>query len=186
VLENDAAAKTIMINEITAEIHNKNNLLEEKAAENDELAEQLQQFKAGGLKVAVQDLESKNTTFASELEKLLTEKTSLDATMANLVTSLEEAMVYRKEVSCQNKPIQAKINEVKRLVAQAFENIAGAIGQLEKDVEEFQVTTQLKDGTEKFIMKLREDKNSKYVDDVENLLGDVRMIRSWQLYHNSS
>ena len=107
-----------------------------------------------------------------------------DATMANLVTSLEEAMVYREDVSCQNKQIQAKIEEVKRFVAQSFENIAGAIGQLEKDVEEeFQVTTQLKDGTEKLVEKLRKDKNSNYVSDVENLLGDVRMIQSWQLSH---
>ena len=59
-----------------------------------------------------------------------------------------------------------------------------AIGQLEKDVEEeFQITTQLKNGTEKLVIKLGEDKNSHYVNDVEDLLGNVRLIQCCQLSH---
>ncbi|KAL3805751.1 hypothetical protein ACHAW5_003831 [Stephanodiscus triporus] len=137
MLENDVAAKTIMINEITAEIHN--SFLEEKTAEYAALAKQLERSNAEsyGLKVALQDLESKNTTFANELEKLLAEKKSADATMANLVTSLKEAMVHHKEeVSCQNKQIRVEIHEVKRFAAQAFVNIVDAINQLEKDIDE--------------------------------------------------
>ena len=69
-------------------------------------------------------------------------------------------------------------------MGRSHEGLAGAIGQLEKDVEEeFQITTQLKNGTENLIMKLGNDKNSHYVNDVEDLLGNVRMIQCWQLSH---
>ncbi|KAL3791456.1 hypothetical protein ACHAW5_008075 [Stephanodiscus triporus] len=355
VLENDAAAKTIMIDEITAEIHNKNGLLIEKTAEIDELTEQIQRFKAkndglkmavedlvasnkdnikqvtmleddvaakksmidemsvdihkwstacekkaaenaalneqlerskaeiDGLKAVVQDLESTNTLFASELENMvsalqdvvelngdlqakveqvnfaneelreennaneekiaesleliedltkslndertiheremedmkkimeteketnaiivrkmeenledvtarltadmLAQKKSMELTTASLTKSLDEAMEAmekRKNMLCQNKQLQTQIEKLKS----SAEGMAGAIGELEKNVEEeFKIASQLKDGTEKLLSMLGDDKNSNYVDDVKNLLGDVRMIQSWQLSH---
>ena len=115
---------------------------------------------------------------------MLSQKAFLEGKIANLVQSLDEAMVYRKDVLCQNKELQTKIQGVKTSAARAHEGLAGAIGQLEKDVEEeFQITTQLKNGTEKLVMKLGEDKNSHYVNDVEDLLGNVRMIQCCQLSH---
>lgn len=115
---------------------------------------------------------------------MLSQKAFLEGKIANLVQSLDEAMVYRKDVLCQNKELQTKIQGVKTSAARAHEGLAGAIGQLEKDVEEeFQITTQLKNRTEKLVMKLGEDKNSHYVNDVEDLLGNVRMIQCCQLSH---
>jgi len=116
--------------------------------------------------------------------EMLAQKASLEGEIANLVKSLDEAMVYRKDVLCQNKELQTKIQGVKKSAARSHEGLAGAIGQLEKDVEEeFQITTQLKNGTEKLIMKLGEDKNINYVNDVEDILGNVRMIQCCQLSH---
>ena len=93
-------------------------------------------------------------------------------------------MVYRRDVSCKNEQIQKMMEEMKKSTTQATEDLVGAICQLEKDIDdEFQVTTQLKNGTEKLITKLGDDKNSHYVDEVEDLLGNVRMIQCYQLSH---
>jgi predicted nucleic acid-binding Zn-ribbon protein len=116
--------------------------------------------------------------------EMSTEKESSDANISNLVKSLDEAMVYRRDVSCKSLQIQKMMEEMKKSTTQATEDVFGAICQLEKDIdEEFQVTTQLKNGTEKLIMKLGEDNNSHCVDEVEDLLGNVRMIQCYQLSH---
>ena len=116
--------------------------------------------------------------------EMSTEKESSDANISNLVKSLDEAMVYRRDVSCKSEQIQTMMEEMKKSTTQATEDVFGAICQLEKDIdEEFQVTTQLKNGTEKLIMKLGEDNNSHCVDEVEDLLGNVRMIQCYQLSH---
>ena len=116
--------------------------------------------------------------------KMSTQKESSDVNISNLVKSLDEAMVYRRNVSCQNEQIQTMMEEIKKSTTQATEDLAAAIGRLEKDIEEeFQITTQLKNGTEKLIMKLGDDKISHYVDEVEDLLGNVRMIQCYQLSH---
>ncbi len=286
ILEDDVAVKTSMIDQMSMDIHKWISTCEEKAAEITELYEQLELYKVESdkLKATVQDLESKNTNYSTELENLvssiqevvelngelqaqveevnatnneldklnnaneeksaelldvvecltqslndvrlnhenemeemkkmaetekennaaivrtieetlevvtaqmtadmLSQKAFLEGKIANLVQSLDEAMVYRKDVLCQNKELQTKIQGVKTSAVRAHEGLAGAIGQLEKDVEEeFQITTQLKNGTEKLVMKLGEDKNSHYVNDVEDLLGNVRMIQCCQLSH---
>jgi chromosome segregation ATPase len=116
--------------------------------------------------------------------EMSTQKESSDANISNLVKSLDEAMVYRRDVSCKNEQIQKMMEEMKKSTTQATEDLVGAICQLEKDIDdEFQVTTQLKNGTEKLIMKLGDNKNSHYVDEVEDLLGNVRMIQCYQLSH---
>jgi chromosome segregation ATPase len=116
--------------------------------------------------------------------EMSTQKESLEADIANLAKSLNEAMVYRRDVSCQNKQIQTMMEEMKKSTTKANEDLLAAIQQLEKDIEEeFQVTTQLKNGTKKLVMKLGDDKNSHYVDVVEDLLGNVRMIQCYQLSH---
>ena len=129
--------------------------------------------------------EENNAAIVRKLEaEMSTQKKSSDANISNLVKSLDEAMVYRRDVSCQNEQIQTMMEEMKKSTTQATEDLAAAIGQLEKGIEEeFQVTTQLKNGTEKLIMKLGDDKNSQYVDEVEDLLGNVRMIQCYQLSH---
>ena len=116
--------------------------------------------------------------------EMSTQKESSDTNISNLVKSLDEAMVYRRDVSCKSEQIQTMMEEMKKSTTQATEDVFGAICQLEKDIdEEFQVTTQLKNGTEKLIMKLGEDNNSHCVDEVEDLLGNVRMIQCYQLSH---
>ena len=116
--------------------------------------------------------------------EMSTQKESSDANISNLVKSLDEAMVYHRDVSCKNEQIQTMMEEMKKSITQATEDMLGAICQLEKNIdEEFQVTTQLKDGTEKLIMKLGDDNNSNYVDEVEDILGNVRMIQCYQLSH---
>ncbi len=116
--------------------------------------------------------------------EMSTQKESSDANISNLVKSLDEAMVYRRDVSCKNEQIHTMMEEMKKSTTQATEDMLGAMCQLEKNInEEFQVTTQLKDGTEKLIMKLGDDNNSNYVDEVEDILGNVRMIQCYQLSH---
>ena len=86
VLKDDAAAKMNMIDEITAGI-------QEKVVENAVLTEQLEQSKAESdeLKATVQNLKSKNTSFASELENLTTK--------------------FKEPVNCDNEQgVDGKIN----------------------------------------------------------------------------
>jgi chromosome segregation ATPase len=135
---------------------------------------------------SIMEMEKANNAVTIQKLKaeMSTQKESSDANISNLVKSLDEAMVYHRDVSCKNEQIQTMMEEMKKSITQATEDMLGAICQLEKNIdEEFQVTTQLKDGTEKLIMKLGDDNNSNYVDEVEDILGNVRMIQCYQLSH---
>ena len=93
-------------------------------------------------------------------------------------------MVYCKDVSYQKKELQTKIQGVKKSVARSHKGLAGAIGQLKKDVkEEFQITAQLKNGTENLIMTLGKDINMLTMLKTEDLLRQVCLIQCWQLSH---
>ena len=60
----------------------------------------------------------------------------MEEKIANLVQSLDEAMVYCKDMMCQNKELQTKIQRVKKSVARSHKGLAGMISQLKKDVAE--------------------------------------------------
>jgi len=194
-LNGELQARVKEVSAANDELGEVNNANEEKNAELLDIVESL--TKSLNDERSMHEREIEETKNIMEIEKennavtiqkleaeMSTQKKSSDANISNLVKSLDEAMVYRRDVSCQNEQIQTMMEEMKKSTTQATEDLAAAIGQLEKDIEEeFQVTTQLKNGTEKLIMKLGDDKNSQYVDEVEDLLGNVRMIQCYQLSH---
>ena len=59
------------------------------------------------------------------------QKESLEARIANLVKSLDEARMHRRDVSCQNEELLTKIDEVERSAAKSTEGLADAMGKLD-------------------------------------------------------
>lgn len=222
MLEKQVAAKKSVIDEKSMDVHKFRRTCEEMAAENAALDWQLKLSKAESdrLKAVVQDLESKNTYFASELKtyealqahivrisaanddhvevynaneeknaefvdainsltvsfndersshereieemkntmemetknhavvvreleedledvktritaQMAAQKESLEARIANLVKSLDEARMHRRDVSCQNEELLTKIDEVERSAAKSTEGLADAMGKLD-------------------------------------------------------
>lgn len=222
MLEKQVAAKKSVIDEKSMDVHKFRTTCEEMAAENAALDWQLKLSKAESdrLKAVVQDLESKNTYFASELKtyealqahivrisaanddhvevynaneeknaefvdainsltvsfndersshereieemkntmemetknhavvvreleedledvktritaQMAAQKESLEARIANLVKSLDEARMHRRDVSCQNEELLTKIDEVERSAAKSTEGLADAMGKLD-------------------------------------------------------
>ena len=222
MLEKHVAAKKSVIDEKSMDVHKFRTTCEEMAAENAALDWQLKLSKAESdrLKAVVQDLESKNTYFASELKtyealqahivrisaanddhgevynaneeknaefvdainsltvsfndersshereieemkntmemetknhaivvreleedledvktritaQMAAQKESLEARIANLVKSLDEARMHRRDVSCQNEELLTKIDEVERSAAKSTEGLADAMGKLD-------------------------------------------------------
>ena len=84
-LEDDVAAKKVVIDEMTVEIDNKNTFLTEKTAENVRLSKQLQLSKAenDGLKVAIQDMVASNKENIRQMtvleDDVAAKKTVIDA-----------------------------------------------------------------------------------------------------------
>lgn len=222
MLEKQVAAKKSVIDEKSMDVHKFRTTCEEMAAENAAIDWQLKLSKAESdrLKAVVQDLESKNTYFASELKtyealqahivrisaanddhvevynaneeknaefvdainsltvsfndersshereieemkntmemetknhavvvreleedledvktritaQMAAQKESLEARIANLVKSLDEARMHRRDVSCQNEELLTKIDEVERSAAKSTEGLADAMGKLD-------------------------------------------------------
>lgn len=222
MLEKQVAAKKSVIDEKSMDVHKFRTTCEEMAAENAALDWQLKLSKAESdrLKAVIQDLESKNTYFASELKtyealqahivrisaanddhvevynaneeknaefvdainsltvsfndersshereieemkntmemetknhaivvreleedledvktritaQMAAQKESLEARIANLVKSLDEARMHRRDVSCQNEELLTKIDEVERSAAKSTEGLADAMGKLD-------------------------------------------------------
>ncbi|KAL3827486.1 hypothetical protein ACHAXA_003755 [Cyclostephanos tholiformis] len=108
-----------------------------------------------------------------------------DEMIAKLSKSLKEAKVYSNNASGENIVLKTRMEEMTKSLAEYHEGLVSSISQLEEDLsEEFLITTELKTGTEKLISKLNEEKvNGVHADEVEDLLGNVRMIQSWQVSH---
>jgi chromosome segregation ATPase len=108
-----------------------------------------------------------------------------DESIANLTKSLNEARVYRDDVSGENAVLKTKMEKLKKSLVLSHKDLASSIGQLEKDLnEEFQITAELKTSAEELALKLNEGKdNSGCVDNAEDILGNLRMIQCWQVSH---
>ena len=75
-----------------------------------------------------EDLEDVKTRITAQMAA---QKESLEARIANLVKSLDEARVHRRDASCQNEQLLTKIDEVEKSAAQSTEGLMGAMGQLD-------------------------------------------------------
>ena len=97
--------------------------------------------------------------------EMLAQREYSNESTANLTNSLNEARVYRDNVSGQNVVLKTRMEELKKSSASSYHGLASSMSQHEKDLnEEFQITTELKTGTEKLISKLNDDKDdSDYV-----------------------
>ena len=116
--------------------------------------------------------------------ELAAEKQIFDATINDLTKSIEKLVLDNKEASSQSKELRARIEGGKNAATKVSKDLAETINQLEKDLEEeFQITTQLKNGAEELIVKHVADKNANLIHEIEGILGDVRMIQCWQLSH---
>lgn len=128
--------------------------------------------------------ESLKNVKAMMTTELATEKRFFDATFNDLTKSIEKLMLDNKEALSQTKELRARIEGGKNAATKISKYLSETINQLEKDLkEEFQITTQLKNGAEELIVKHVADKNANLVDEIEGILGDVRMIQCWQLSH---
>jgi DNA repair exonuclease SbcCD ATPase subunit len=98
-------------------------------------------------------------------DEMLAQREYSNESTANLTNSLNEARVYRDNVSGQNVVLKTRMEELKKSSASSYHGLASSMSQHEKDLnEEFQITTELKTGTEKLISKLNDDKDdSDYV-----------------------
>ena len=116
--------------------------------------------------------------------ELAAEKQIFDAKINDLTKSIEKLMLDNKEASSQSKELRARIEGGKNAATKVSKDLGETISQLEKDLEEeFQITTQLKNGAEELIVKHVADKNANLTHEIEDILGDVRMIQCWQLSH---
>jgi predicted nucleic acid-binding Zn-ribbon protein len=116
--------------------------------------------------------------------ELAAEKQIFDAKINDLTKSIEKLMLDNKEASSQSKELRARIEGGKNAATKVSNDLGETISQLEKDLEEeFQITTQLKNGAEELIVKHVADKNANLTHEIEDILGDVRMIQCWQLSH---
>ena len=117
VLEDDVAAKNIMIDEERSsherEIEEMRKILEVEKENNASVVRKLEE------------------TLENVTARMTAEMSAQKASIANLTKSLDEATLYRRDVSNENKKLQTKIDEVKRSVAQSANGLAGAIGKLE-------------------------------------------------------
>ena len=75
-----------------------------------------------------EDLEDVKTRMTAQMAA---QKESLEARIANLVKSLDEARMHRRDVSCQNEELLTKIDEVERSAAKSTEGLADAMGKLD-------------------------------------------------------
>ena len=102
-------------------------------------------------------------------------KETLDAAISK---SIDKLMLDNKEASNLSKKLRARIDGGENAATKVSKDMAETISRLEKDLEEeFQITTQLKNGTEELMEKLGVDKSANCIDKVEGMLGDIRMIQ---------
>lgn len=128
--------------------------------------------------------ESLKNVEAQMTTELAAEKQIFDATINDLTKSIEKLMLDNKEASTQSKELRARIEGGKNGATKVSKDLAETISQLEKDLEEeFQITTQLKNGAEELIVKHVADNGANLIHEIEDILGDVRMVQCWQLSH---
>ena len=114
VLEDDVAAKNIMIDKERStherEIEEMRRILEVEKENNAAVVQKLEE------------------TLEDVAAQMTAEMSAQKASVANLVKSLDESTLYRRDVSNENKKLQKKIDEVNRSVTQSTDGLAGAIG----------------------------------------------------------
>jgi chromosome segregation ATPase len=135
---------------------------------------------------SINDEKSAHEAEVDEMKKsMAAERENRDAMFEETLREVTGRM--NAEMLAQRESLALKMRMVKLTESLAFsrKDMASSMGRLEKDLnEEYKITTELKSRTEDLISKLDVDKNnSNYVQDVRDLLGSVRMIRSWQASH---
>ncbi len=159
LLDDDVAAKRTVIDELTVVINNINTSLKGKIAENKDLVKQKQLFKAesDGLRIIVQDLESKVAKYDTEVENLKSSMQEVNERNEALKVRVQEVSNSNAKLKVVNSMNEDKNAELLNVVKSVTQSLNNEKSSHEREVKEMRRKLEMEKEVKETIIRQSEE-----------------------------